>query len=101
MYTAPGPAGPWVKLSDIAPYFNASRQWGQRLVEDAFLWVDKRGHFHIVNHAYNQTEISHCGRSAVSAHAFSRDGKVWQVSGRHRVQSGEIVSSIHALLGLL
>ena len=45
-----------------------------------FLWIDKRGHWHIINHAYSNVEFENCGASAVSAHFFSADGKNWSFS---------------------
>ena len=43
-----------------------------------FLWLDKRGNFHIINHRYwNAT--TDCYTSTLSAHTFSPDGKTWHV----------------------
>jgi hypothetical protein len=47
-------------------------------VEDPFLWVDKRGNFHIINHAYDDS-VENCYTSTLSAHVFSPDGKDWHV----------------------
>ena len=64
-------AGPWTVFANISlprlPY----------TVEDPFLWVDKRGAFHIINHAYDTGQTSSCGSSYVSSHSFSADGVVW------------------------
>lgn len=49
-----------------------------RNVEDPFLWIDRRGAFHIINHRY-WNETDHCDSSAVSAHVFSPDGQSWHV----------------------
>lgn len=46
-------------------------------VEDPFLWIDKRGNWHIINHAYRNDEFENCGSSVASAHFFSTDGKDW------------------------
>ena len=42
-----------------------------------FLWVDTRGRWHVINHAYNTSEFGSCGGSHVSTHFFSEDGKTW------------------------
>ena len=39
--------------------------------------VDKRGHFHIINHAYSAHEWQNCASSVLSSHFFSPDGKAW------------------------
>jgi hypothetical protein len=46
---------------------------------DPFLFIDKRGHFHIINHRYVNNETEHCYSSTISAHTFSTDGKEWHV----------------------
>ena len=46
-------------------------------VEDPFLWIDRSGSFHILNHRYVQTETTQCESSTVSAHVFSPDGQHW------------------------
>jgi hypothetical protein len=51
-------------------------------VEDPFLWIDKRGNWHIINHAYSNLEFTSCGKSAASAHFFSPDGKSWSWSAQ-------------------
>lgn len=53
-------SGAWSKLSDI----NVTLKNGSRVpyakalpnVEDPFLWIDKRGNFHIINHRYDTTQ---------------------------------------------
>ena len=75
---APSYLGPWTFYANIThPWPEAERPYN---VEDPFLWVDKRGRWHIINHAYNTTQSSDCGSSHVSAHWFSIDGKAWQWS---------------------
>eukprot|EP00936_MAST-01D_sp_MAST-1D-sp1_P002676 g2676.t1 len=74
------PGAQWSKFADIdhsalpssssPPYYH---------VEDPFLWIDHRGNWHIINHAYKNAEYEHCGTSTVSAHFFSADGKQWHV----------------------
>lgn len=49
-------------------------------VEDPFLWVDKRGNWHILNHAYDNSQFEGCVASSVSSHFFSTDGKLWDSS---------------------
>lgn len=52
--------------------------------EDAFLYIDRKGHFHSLWHVYNTTEHPphghDCVDSTVSAHAYSEDGRAWFVS---------------------
>lgn len=73
----------WSKTSDInvtlANGSNVRYADVMPAVEDPFLWVDRRGSFHIINHRYNNAEESNCGRSTVSAHVFSPDGIRWHV----------------------
>eukprot|EP00040_Diaphanoeca_grandis_P021073 m.112188 g.112188 ORF g.112188 m.112188 type:complete len:381 (+) comp28177_c0_seq1:81-1223(+) len=47
------------------------------IAEDPTMWVDKRGSFHIINHAYNPHEWEHCATSVLSSHFFSLDGTTW------------------------
>ena len=47
----------------------------------SFLWIDSRGSWHIINHAYNNYEFQQCGNSTLSAHFFSTDGKTWHNKG--------------------
>ena len=47
--------------------------------EDPFMWVDARGSWHIVNHAYDTSQYANCSRSTLSTHEFSRDGKEWHM----------------------
>lgn len=82
IYTATdlAPGAQWTKFADVdhgalpsssaPPYYH---------VEDPFMWVDGRGNWHIINHAYKNAEYEHCGSSTVSAHFFSADGKAWHV----------------------
>ena len=62
---------PWVLVGNIThpslPY----------TVEDPFLYVDNRGAFHVINHAYNTNQKVNCSSSHVSSHFFSSDGKTW------------------------
>lgn len=65
-------AGSWTKFADIKAI--VPKNWR---IEDPFLFVDKRGNWHVVNHAYNNYEYLNCASSVVSAHFFSEDGKQW------------------------
>lgn len=73
--TAPAVTGPWAFFGNIShPATQDSTS------EDPFLWIDKRGNWHILNHAYNTSEDANCGESHVSTHFFSADGKNWSYS---------------------
>ena len=63
----------WSKHGTI-DHSNVPPGW---LPEDPHLWVDPRGHFHIVNHAYNPKEFERCAQSVLSTHFFSEDGAQW------------------------
>jgi hypothetical protein len=76
LHMALSPQGPYSVFGSIAPWENVSGLQ-ERHVEDPMLYIDKRNHFHIVNHAWNYSEYRNCASSAVSAHTFSRDGKQW------------------------
>eukprot|EP00037_Helgoeca_nana_P002527 m.34416 g.34416 ORF g.34416 m.34416 type:complete len:358 (+) comp12652_c0_seq1:44-1117(+) len=70
-------------------------------VEDPFLWIDARGNWHIINHAYRNDEFEHCGSSIVSAHWFSTDGKDWHWSSQpynHTVQYDDGTSHTYTTL---
>ena len=58
-----------------------SNFWAGAAFEDPALWRDRRGHFHILCHAYRTTEErGSCENSTVAAHLFSRDGLSWSIS---------------------
>ena len=63
----------WEHFSSIRPKIDRGVQ------EDPFMWIDRRGSWHILNHAYDTSEYSSCGTSTVSAHLFSPDGKTWSI----------------------
>jgi hypothetical protein len=84
--TAPSVGGPWTFFSNIT---HPPASIMNYTVEDPRMWVDRRGNFHILTHAYNTHEFTDCGESHVSAHFFSADGKTWLWSDQpygHRVQ---------------
>lgn len=70
---------PWTTYATIDAGPNEHRL---ATIEDPYLWVDKRGNWHVINHAYNTSEFYHCGSSRVSAHLFSGDdGHTWHMAG--------------------
>ena len=72
LITATSLAGPWTTFTTI------SRPALPYAVEDPFLWFDKRGNIHIINHAYNTAQTTNCSTSHVSSHFFAAaDGKKW------------------------
>lgn len=73
LFSAKSPGGPWSVFANISAALPADDYH----VEDPFLYIDARGRFHIVNHAYSNLEFANCSRSQVSAHFYSEDGKVW------------------------
>jgi hypothetical protein len=97
--TATSLAGPWT------PFASIPHKGLQYTVEDPYMWVDPRGNFHVINHAYNTGQVRgflatrarfafphsltppflfsfsqrvNCSTSWVSSHFFAAsDGKVW------------------------
>jgi hypothetical protein len=67
---------PSVILSS-ARYGGVPEEW---IAEDPDMFVDKRGNWHVINHAYNPHEWQNCASSALSTHFFSPDGKTWCVA---------------------
>lgn len=76
--------GPWVVLGHYNKVLDME-------IEDPFLWIDKRGHFHVVNHAMIQAEHDDCINSKVSHHAFSVDGVQWQAMEPYVAPWGHVV----------
>jgi hypothetical protein len=60
------PRGPWGPATAVRPPNTAARTW-----EDPFLWIDARGHFHVLSHTWSALPYP---SNAISAHAFSADG---------------------------
>lgn len=77
IYTTPRLGEPWTVFANVS-HEDVPENW---MIEDPFLWIDQRGSWHIVNHAYNNYEFSSCGSSLVSAHFFSANGKDWHNLG--------------------
>ena len=75
------PRGAWHGPVPIAP---ASRLPGAPKPigawEDPFLFVDRRGHFHVLAHVYTTRPFNRSVELAVSGHAFSLDGLRWTFS---------------------
>jgi len=46
--------------------------------EDPFLWIDRRGHFHILSHVYRSAPYP---VNPIAGHAFSEQGTDWTFSG--------------------
>ena len=67
------PGAEWTLHGGI-DHSNVPENW---IPEDPHLWVDTRGNWHIVNHAYNVHEWENCSTSLLSTHFFSKDGKTW------------------------
>jgi hypothetical protein len=77
IYSAPALGAAWSIFGNIS---DPNLPTDDYHVEDPFLWVDKRGNWHIINHAYSNMQFTSCGASYVSAHWFSEDGKDWHWS---------------------
>lgn len=77
--TAVAVTGPWTLFANITLGVPGGKGTPNGVLEDPFMWVDKRGSWHIVNHAYDVLQKESCGSSTVSAHIFSLDGKDWHI----------------------
>ena len=68
------PEGPWDAPVAVHPPTSKARHW-----EDPFLWIDARGHFHVLSHTWSALPYP---SNAISGHAFSIDGGAgsWQFS---------------------
>lgn len=77
LYSAPALAGPWTFVLTL-PTGGAP---GSQL-EDAFLFLDPRGNWHILFHAFSRggEDALTCANSTVAAHMFSADGLLWKMS---------------------
>jgi len=79
--------GPWTTIGEIIPSENNDGSitnddaGGGIMYEDPSLYVDHRGHFHVIFHAYvpyeNPPHGHDCSNSTVAAHFFSVDGRQW------------------------
>eukprot|EP01065_Artemidia_motanka_P027846 TRINITY_DN33041_c0_g1_i1.p1 TRINITY_DN33041_c0_g1~~TRINITY_DN33041_c0_g1_i1.p1 ORF type:complete len:358 (+),score=102.20 TRINITY_DN33041_c0_g1_i1:54-1127(+) len=69
-------ASNWAPVRSIpSPGGDPERHW-----EDAFLWFDRRGSWHLVYHVYCLQPYA-SGKECYSGHAFSHDGFDWTFSG--------------------
>lgn len=75
LYSSPSFTGPWTHLLDVNPSGGVPGSY-----EDAFLWMDPRGNWHIIFHVYTTNVPSSCVNSTVSGHFFSPDGWNWLAS---------------------
>ena len=75
VYTTPSlvPGAKWTVHGSIN-HTGVPAEW---MPEDPTMWTDRRGNWHIVNHAYNPHEWQDCATSVLSTHFFSRDGTTW------------------------
>jgi len=68
-------AGPWRTVSTLSHTGGPSGNY-----EDPFLYIDVKGHFHLLYHVFETVPAYTCVNATVSAHAFSLDGFVWHMS---------------------
>ena len=64
---APSIFGPYKHVSQASPAF-------PDINEDPGLFLDQRGHFHMITHYF--------GPSGPAGHAFSEDGLTWKFAGQ-------------------
>jgi hypothetical protein len=43
------------------------------------MYIDSKGNWHIINHAFDTRQYKNCSNSTLSAHIFSKDGKDWHM----------------------
>ena len=72
IFTSKRLVGPWTMYANSSAW-RPDGQW----LEDPYLWRDARGHWHLLQHAFDIAETEQCLSSMVSAHAFSQDGREW------------------------
>jgi hypothetical protein len=75
VFTTPKLGDPWTVFANIT----TPTPGGMFHKEDPYMWIDKRGNWHIVNHAFDLLEHAQCGSSRVSVHNFSPDGQTWHL----------------------
>ena len=98
VFMTPKLGSPWSVFANIS---HAALPTDQYHVEDPYLWIDKRGNWHIINHAYSNLQYNACATSYVSSHFFSTDGKDWAWSSQpypHEVQYDDGTSHIYTTL---
>lgn len=73
LYSSPSISGPWALVTTwVTP--NGGPLGGY---EDAFLWLDARGAWHILFHVWSSQVEPQCVNATVSAHGYSTDGLEW------------------------
>lgn len=75
LHSAPSALGPWTQLGQVNARGGVAGTY-----EDAFLFLDPRGHWHVIFHVYTTDVPDTCVNSTVSGHYFSRDGFTWLAS---------------------
>lgn len=76
IHTATELQGPWTAFSSLPHVPPGMGVW-----EDPYLFIDPRGNWHALAHAYNSTTpCGKCDSPLVSGHFFSSDGKDWTAS---------------------
>lgn len=76
LLSAPSVEGPWVHVAHIGGFNPPGPVGGY---EDAFIWLDPRGAWHILFHVWSNVPEPVCYNTTVSAHAFSENGLEWWV----------------------
>jgi hypothetical protein len=81
IWTTPrlAPGGEWTLFANIS-HDALPPADVQYHVEDPFLWIDRRGRWHIIGHAYSNVQWQNCSVSDVSEHFYSADGRTWLFS---------------------
>lgn len=75
LYTGANVTGPWRHVTGIA------MKGTPGIFEDPFLFIDVRGHWHVLFHTYTLTcDTPRCDPTSISGHSFSRDGLTWHSS---------------------
>ncbi|EDQ89099.1 uncharacterized protein MONBRDRAFT_25698 [Monosiga brevicollis MX1] len=67
--------GPYTKVAALPKNPPLTGVW-----EDPFVWIDARGNWHMIGHAYNEVLMENCNKSLASGHYFSPDGLVWHAA---------------------
>ena len=81
--------GPWETVALINP--SGTRVSGH--YEDPYLYIDRRGHFHLLYHVYETHPAYECVDATVAAHAFSPDGFSWYTSDVQPYTTQVVLSS--------
>jgi len=68
--------GKWTHFAKIS---HASVPKMDYHTEDPFMWIDANRNWHIIGHAYSNTQYTNCGSSIVSEHFFSTNGTDWHM----------------------